>query len=58
MTRVRLAHLLELRTALSAAYVASGLSVPGWTDAAPVSGSIRIKAAHLMELRETVLALE
>ena len=39
VTRVRLAHLLELREALTAAYAAAGRSAPGWTDAAPAAGS-------------------
>ena len=58
MTPARLVHLLELRTALAAAYAAAGRAAPGWTDAAPVSGATPIRAAHVTELRAAVLALE
>ena len=58
MTPVRLVHLLELRSALAAAYAAAGRVAPRWTDAAPVGGATPIRAAHLMELRGAVLALE
>ena len=58
MTPVRLAHLLELREALEAAYAAGGRSAPAWSDAAPVAATTPIRAAHLMELRAAVLALE
>ena len=58
MTPVRLVHLLELRSALAAAYAASGRSAPRWTDASPVGGTTAIRAAHLMELRAAVVALE
>ena len=55
VTRVRLAHLLELREALAAAYAAARRSAPRWTDAALAAGSTPIRAAHLMELRAAVL---
>ena len=58
VTPVRLAHLLELREALAAAYARAGRAVPGWTDAGPVAGTTPIRAAHLMELRAAVVALE
>ena len=58
VTRVRLVHLLELREALTAAYLAAGRSSPRWTDAAPAAGSTPIRAAHLTELRAAVVALE
>ena len=58
MTPVRLAHLLDLREALAAAYAASGQPAPRWTDAAPGGGAIPIRAAHLTELRAAVQALE
>lgn len=57
-TRIRLAHLLEPRQALADAYAAVGRAVPGWTDVSPVSASTPIRAAHLMELRAAVMALE
>ena len=55
-TPVRLAHLLELREALAAAYAAAGRAAPRWTGAAPSPTPIR--AAHVMELRVAVIALE
>ena len=58
VTPVRLVHLLELRSALVAAYAAAGRPVPQWTDAAPAGGTTPIRAAHLMELRAAVLAFE
>ena len=58
VTPVRLAHLLELREALAAAYAAAGRAEPSWTDAARVAGTTPIKAVHLMELRAAVRALE
>ena len=57
-TPVRLVHLVELREALAAAYTAAGRAVPRWTDAAPTAGTTPIRAAHLMELRAAVTALE
>ena len=57
-TRVRLAHLLELREALAEAYAAAGRPAPRWTDPAPAAGTTPIRAAHLNELRAAVLALE
>ena len=58
MTPIRLAHLQELREALADAYEATGRAAPGWTDAAPATGSTPIRAAHVMELRVAVVALE
>ncbi len=58
MTPVRLAHLLELRSALDEAYGAAGRTAPRWTDVAPVAGVTPIRAAHLTELRAAVVALE
>ena len=55
---VRLAHVLELRSALDEAYGAAGRTAPRWTDGAPVSGVTPIRAAHLTELRDAVVALE
>ena len=58
VTPVKLAHLLELRAALAAAYSATGRPVPRWTDASPTAESTPIRAAHVTELRVAVLALE
>ena len=58
MTPVKLAHLRELREILGAAYVAVGRLAPGWLDPAPMAGSTPISAAHVMELRAAVVALE
>ena len=49
---------VELRTALADAYAAAGQPAPRWTDAAPAAGATPIRAAHLMELRAAVTALE
>ena len=53
-----LAHLLEPRQALAAAYAAAGRAAPTSSDVGPVAGTTPIRAAHLMELRAAVLALE
>ena len=58
MTPVRLAHLLELREALAAAYDASGRTRPRWSDPSPAPGRTPIRAAHVTELRAAVVALE
>ena len=54
MTPVRLVHLTELRTALASVYVTAGRRPPRFTDHVPRT----IRAAHLMELRTAVVALE
>ena len=48
----------ELRTALDQAYAAAGLPRPAYTDARVSPRSTVIRAAHVMELRAAVLALE
>ena len=58
VTRVRLRHLLELRSALAAAYSAARRSTPAWTDTTAVEGMTPIRAVHLMELRAAVVDLE
>ena len=58
MTPVGLVHLLELREALAAAYAAAGSAAPRWTDALPVEGTTPIRAAHVMEIRAALVALE
>ena len=55
VTRVRLAHLLELREALAAMYRAAGRAEPHWTDPALSVGMTPIRAAHLTELRAALL---
>ena len=57
-TRVRLAHLFELREALAEVYRAAGRPAPRWSDPARGAGTTPIRAAHLLELRAAVLALE
>jgi len=54
--RVRRVHLTELRRALDAVYDARSLRRPQYTDTA--LGGVPLRAAHLMELRDAVLALE
>ena len=49
--RAALVHLLELREALAAAYVAKGRAAPHWTDAAPSAGRPPIRAQRVTELR-------
>ena len=58
VTRVRLAHLLELREALAAAYTASGRPAPRWTDTVPAGGATPIRAVHVTEMRAAVVAFE
>jgi hypothetical protein len=50
-------HTLELRAALSEAYVAAGTSVPSFTDPSMAAGT-PVQALHISELRELVLTLE
>ncbi len=57
VTPVRGVHLTELRAALAEAYAAAGRQGPVWTNADPAGATV-IRAAHLMELRDAVLALE
>lgn len=58
VTSVRRMHLLELRQALAEAYRAAGRTAPRWTDPLPALATTPIRAAHLMELRAAVVALE
>ena len=59
VTPIRLVHLTELRSALAAPYAAAGRPAPAWTDPAPAQGgAVRVKAAHVLELRAAVVALE
>ena len=56
-TIVKAAHVSELRSALAAAYVASGLPAPTYTDMGLAAG-MSIKVVHLAELRSAVRAIE
>jgi hypothetical protein len=51
-TIVKAQHLTELRQAVDAVRVASGLSAATWTDAAPLG--VIIKAVHITELRSNL----
>jgi uncharacterized delta-60 repeat protein len=51
-------HITELRTALQAAYVAAGLSAPPFTDSTLTPQQTAIRAVHISELRQAVLALQ
>jgi hypothetical protein len=55
---VQAAHVTELRNALTEAYWAAGQGSPSFTDAAVSGGYTVIKAAHILELRAAVVALE
>lgn len=55
---VRAVHLIELRTAISSVYSAAGLSPPAFSDATISAQQSRIKAAHIMELRRALTAIE
>lgn len=54
-SRIKAIHLLELRTALSEAYIASGRAAPGYTGAISV-GAV-ISAAPITELRAFITAI-
>ncbi len=57
VTPVRRVHLAELREALTEVYAAAGRPAPTYTDPALPAETV-IRAAHLMELRRAVWALE
>ncbi len=57
VTPVRRVHLTELREALAEVYAAAGRPAPTYTDPALPAETV-IRAAHLMELRAAVWALE
>jgi uncharacterized repeat protein (TIGR03803 family) len=50
-------HIIDLRTALSQAYTAGGGTPPGYTDPGLAPGFV-IKAAHIKEIRDAVVAIE
>jgi hypothetical protein len=56
-TMIRASHITELRGALAAVYAAAARSGPVYSDNGLTAG-MAIKAAHVMELRAAVLALE
>lgn len=51
---IRRQHVLDLRSGLDAAREALALSAMSYTDPALVSGATRIKAAHVVDLRNGV----
>ena len=57
VTAVEAVHTTQLREALAEAYVAAELPAPAYGDAPPARETV-IRAAHLMELRAAVAALE
>lgn len=55
-TLIRAQHIVDLRTALSEAYVAAGRTPPSYTEV--ITAGITAKAAHVEELRTAVVAIE
>ena len=55
---IRMAHLSDLRNALAEVYAAAGRPPLGDSGAAAAQNGTVIRAAHLMELRGRVAALE
>jgi hypothetical protein len=51
---VKAAHVQELRTALTAARTALGLSTINYTDPTLVAGTTKVRALHIQELRSGV----
>ena len=56
-TLVRMQHVADLRTALAAVYTAAHQPLPNYTDPTLGAGT-NLKAAHIVELRTAVVALE
>ena len=56
-TPIRAVHITELRTALGQAYSAAGMAPPVYTDPAIVPGVTIVRAAHVAEIRNAVIAL-
>ena len=50
-------HIIDLRTALSQAYAAEGVTPPPYTDPTLGAGTT-MKAAHIAEIRAAIVALE
>lgn len=55
---IRAAHIADLRTALEQAYVAAGRTPPAFTDPFLSAGATPIRAVHVEQIRQGVLALE
>jgi hypothetical protein len=56
-TLVKAVHVLELRAALREVYEAAGRIPPGFSDAI-TPGLVNIRANHIQELRDAVMAME
>ena len=57
-TYIRVVHVMELRRALTQAYMAAGREAPSYTADPIVAGVTAVSAAHFIELRAAVIALE
>jgi hypothetical protein len=57
-TAISAAHVLEMRSALQAAYSAAGRPPPSYTDPALSAGQTVVRVVHIAELRSAVVALE
>ena len=57
VTKIKTAHISEMRTALTQAYTHIGSTAPAFTDPTLTSAT-KVKAAHIMELRAAVIAIE
>lgn len=57
-TTIKRAHLVELRTALTAVFAARGLQAPAWSDSTIAPGATVVRAVHIIELRAGVLTVE
>ena len=55
---VKAIHLTEMRTALGAAYTACGMTEPAYSDPLVTAGATAVRAVHIAELRDAVVALE
>jgi hypothetical protein len=55
--RMKTVHITELRDALNAVYQAKRMGIPAYTEQ-PKAGVTIIKAAHILELRTAVMAVE
>ena len=57
VTKIKTAHISEMRTALTQAYTHIGSTAPAFTDPT-LTSAMKVKAAHMMELRAAVIAIE
>jgi len=55
---LRAVHISDLRTALSQAYVAAGMSAPVFATDPGLGAGMLIKAAHITEIRAALKAIE